>query len=540
MKKNIVLKLLIILYIFSLSIYANEQKTITAVIPKHFPPQHSLDKNGKPTGFAIDTLNEIAKNINYKVNYIVKNNWPEVNKYILDNKADIIPNMGITQKRGKYLLFTDPLESFNIGVYSRSTNNNIKNYKNLNGKKLGVVSFNIGVKLSKQFDKSEVVIYKTKEEMFYALISADIDFVIYPIPIFKKMIYDANLENTIIQIGMPIKEIKRAIAVNKNNIELYNILSPEVKEFIKTKKYEQIYTKWYGEKKNQWSQKTVITVISILVIFFIIVLFLSKYYFTKKLNAKLSKELEERIVEIKQKDELLITQARQAGIGETLEMISHQWRQPLSIIQMSVNNLQADINLDVEITRKELDSLISTISKQTDTLSKIVETFRTYSIPSNTKELVIVCDVIKEVINIVEKNLFDNGIKIRCIKKSKKEINIVKSELIEVLINIINNAKETMIKRAISKGVINISVESDENYLTIGISDNAGGISQNDILHIAKAYYTTKSLNGSGLGLYISRIIIERHQNGKLSWKNHDNGACFNIRLPLIKKVKYA
>ena len=540
MKKNIVLKLLIILYIFSLSIYANEQKTITAVIPKHFPPQHSLDKNGKPTGFAIDTLNEIAKNINYKVNYIVKNNWPEVNKYILDNKADIIPNMGITQKRGKYLLFTDPLESFNIGVYSRSTNNNIKNYKNLNGKKLGVVSFNIGVKLSKQFDKSEVVIYKTKEEMFYALISADIDFVIYPIPIFKKMISDANLENSIIQIGMPIKEIKRAIAVNKNNIELYNILSPEVKEFIKTKKYEQIYTKWYGEKKNQWSQKTVITVISILVIFFIIVLFLSKYYFTKKLNAKLSKELEERIVEIKQKDELLITQARQAGIGETLEMISHQWRQPLSIIQMSVNNLQADINLDVEITRKELDSLISTISKQTDTLSKIVETFRTYSIPSNTKELVIVCDVIKEVINIVEKNLFDNGIKIRCIKKSKKEINIVKSELIEVLINIINNAKETMIKRAISKGVINISVESDENYLTIGISDNAGGISQNDILHIAKAYYTTKSLNGSGLGLYISRIIIERHQNGKLSWKNQDNGACFNIRLPLIKKVKYA
>ena len=535
MMKNLVLKLLIVIYISSFGLFANEKNTITAVIPKNFPPQYSQDTSSKPTGFAIDILKEISKNINYKVDYIVKDNWPEVNKYILNNNADIIPNMGITTKREKFLLFTDPLESFNIGVYSRSTNKDITNFKNLNGKKLGVVEFNIGVKLSKQFNKSNVIVYKTKEEMFYSLISAKVDFIIYPIPIFKKMISDANLENTVIQIGKPIKEIKRAIAINKEKVELYNILNLEVKKFIQTKKYEQIYTKWYGKEKKQWSQKSVITIVLILLILFIIILFLSKYYYTKKLNAKLSQELDMRIGEIKQKDELLIAQARQAGIGETLEMISHQWRQPLSIIQMSINNLQADINLEEEITTKKLNYLISTISNQTDALSKIVETFRTYSIQSDIKELVKACDIIEEVIGIVEKNLNHYNIKINYIKKNEQTIEIVKLELIEVLINIINNAKETLIKRAIKDGSITITVESDENNLTISISDNGGGISEMDILHIAKPYYTTKSLNGSGLGLYISRIIIERHQNGKLSWKNQDNGACFNIKLPLMK-----
>ena len=533
---NIVLRLLILIYISSFTLYAQEQKTITAVIPKNFPPQHSLDNDGKPVGFAIDVLNEIAKNINYKVNYVVKDNWSETNQYIIDNKADLIPNMGITTKREKFLFFTDPLESFNIGIYSRSINKDITDYRDLNGKKLGVVSFNIGVKLSKQFDKSKVTVYKTKEEMFYALISAKVDFIIYPIPIFKKMILDANLEDTITQIGKPIKEIKRAIAVHKEKVELYIMLNMEVQKFIKTKRYEEIYRKWYGSDAKGWSQQSVITIVSILLILFIIILFISKYYLTKKLNAQLSQELEERVAEIKQKDELLVTQARQAGIGETLEMISHQWRQPLSIIQMAINNLQADIDFDEEITTKKLEALIFSISKQTGTLSQIVETFRTYSVQSDTKELLKVCDVIKEVIDIVEKNLTDNGIKIKCIKKSEQSIEVFKSELIEVLINIINNAKETIIKRGITNGDISISLESNENNLIISIADNAGGISQNDILHIAKPYYTTKSLNGSGLGLYISRIIIERHQNGKLSWKNQDKGACFNIKLPLNKK----
>ena len=534
--KRIVLILSLFVYLFTYPLDAKQSEKIIAVVPKYFPPQYSLDEDGKPTGFAIDVFNKIAKNLNYDVEYIVKDTWPQVNNYILQGKADVIPNIGITKKREKYLFFTAPVESFNIGIYGRASNEQIVKYKDLNGKKLGIVEFNIGVKLSKQFDKSKKIVYKTKEEMFYALLSAEVDFVIYPIPVFNKMISSAYLEDTIIQIGKPIKEIKRAVSVSKHNQKLYKEIDSEVDKFIKTKEYEIIYSKWYGKDDKKWSNKSVVNFFIILVIIFIITLFIYKYYFTKNINAKLKKELDYKLKEIVQKDELMISQSRQVAMGEILEMIAHQWRQPLAVVQMAINNLKADLELGNEITIKQLDTLVGSVTKQTDSLSKVIDTFTTFSLQKRGKEIFLISKIIEETINLLKIDFNKHNIKFEFDNTNDTEVLILKNELMQVLLSIINNAKEALLSRGIKNSIINIIILKDQESIKINISDNAGGILKDDIKQIAQPYFSTKSLNSSGLGLYIANMIVQKHLNGKLSWKNIDNGACFTILIPIVIK----
>jgi ABC-type amino acid transport substrate-binding protein/signal transduction histidine kinase len=534
---KIIIKLTLLFYLFVSSSYGTTNEKVIAVVPKYFPPQYSLDKNNKPKGFAIDILNAIAKNLDFEVEYIIKDSWPEVNNFLIQNHADIIPNMGISKKREKYFLFTAAVESFNIGIYARKSNGDIFSHADLKGKKIGVVEFNIGIKLSGQFTQSEVIVYKTKEEVFYALLSTEIDAVIYPIPVFNKMIADAKIEDSIIQIGQPLKEIKRAIAVNKNKPELYKKINLEVNKLIKTKEYETLYSKWYGKDKQSWSKQKVINAFMILVVVFIIILFVNKYYLTKRLNQELEEELDKRTKEIIQKDELVISQARQAATGEILEMISHQWRQPLAIIQMAMNNIMADMQLGEEITYNKLNKIVDSVTKQTATLSTTIDKFSSFSSLQTTKQNIPILKIREEIESIIKADFNKNGIGLEFYSDYDGSILIYKNELIQVILSIMQNAKETLLARQIANGMIKMKFSKKEESLDISICDNAGGILEDNIDKIAKPYYSTKSLNSAGLGLYISNIIVKKHLNAELNWENKDNGACFTIRLPKPKKL---
>ncbi len=232
------------------------------------------------------------------------------------------------------------------------------------------------------------------------------------------------------------------------------------------------------------------------------------------------------------KDELMISQSRHAAMGEMISMIAHQWRQPLSVISMGANNIIMDIELD-EINNKTLKSNAKLITNQTQELSKTINDFRDFFKPKKEIEELPVKNLFKETFKIIEKSLENNNIEVITQFNSNKTIHTYSRELTQVLINILNNAKEALTEDNIKEKKIFISAQSTLNNIHINICDTGGGLKEELIKKIFDPYFSTKNeKNGTGLGLYICKIIVEKHLEGTIKAYNKDAGMCFEINLP--------
>jgi len=242
--------------------------------------------------------------------------------------------------------------------------------------------------------------------------------------------------------------------------------------------------------------------------------------------------------EIKQKDEILIAQSRNAAMGEMISMIAHQWRQPLSVITMNVNNILLDIELD-SLDLKSTTEYLNSVLDQSTHLSQTIDDFRNYFSPTENKEQESIQTIIKDTKDVVEMSLKYNSINLIVQNNDDVTLNIHKRELMQVLLNLISNSKDAFIVNNIEKREITISIEENEFFLIVHLCDNAGGIAQEILNDIFNPYFTTKSnLNGTGLGLYMSKMIIEKHMKGQLLVKNYKDGVCFTINLPKDKSLE--
>ncbi|MDO9265820.1 MAG: PAS domain S-box protein [Sulfurimonas sp.] len=240
------------------------------------------------------------------------------------------------------------------------------------------------------------------------------------------------------------------------------------------------------------------------------------------------------ITEIQRKEDLMIAQSRQAAMGDMIGMIAHQWRQPLSIISMVANNLRVNLELNEEISSSEIYKLTDILNEQTQYLSHTIDDFRTFFKPEKAKEKIVLCKIYEKLVSMTQKILENNQITMTFINDCNIEFYTYPNELIQVMINLVNNAKDAIKERNIKDAEIKISTSFKENLLTIAISDNAGGIDKSVIDKLGEPYITTKSANGTGLGIYMSLMIIEKHLGGSMNWKNINNGSCFTIELPLV------
>ncbi|MDO8454816.1 MAG: PAS domain S-box protein, partial [Sulfurimonas sp.] len=239
------------------------------------------------------------------------------------------------------------------------------------------------------------------------------------------------------------------------------------------------------------------------------------------------------ITEIQRKEEMMLAQSRQAAMGDMIGMIAHQWRQPLSVISMVGNNVKVSLDLNGEVSQSELYNLADVLNEQTQYLSHTIDDFRSFFKPEKSKEKVILCRVYEKLESMTRKLLENNQITLNFIDDCNVAFYAYQNELIQVLLNLINNAKDAIKERNIKDGKIEIHTSFTDDLLTINISDNAGGIDKSVIGRLGEPYVTTKSENGTGLGICISLTIVKKHFNGKLRWKNIDGGSCFTITLPL-------
>jgi len=257
---------------------------------------------------------------------------------------------------------------------------------------------------------------------------------------------------------------------------------------------------------------------------------------TKKLedlNQHLEIEIKKEVEKNRQKELQLLEQAKMVQLGEMIGNIAHQWRQPLNVISLSIAGLVLKKEL-TPLTDDILNETFSTIEENVQYLSNTIDTFRNFIKEKKEYKRVLLQERIKLVVNIIGATLRENSITLKIdMQKEDIYIDMVVGELDQVIINIINNAKDILIKNEIEDKKIYIEVLENNNNILITIEDNGGGVPKEIIHKIFDPYFTTKHQSqGTGLGLHMSRKIVYESLGGKLYVKNTLYGAKFYIELP--------
>jgi len=245
------------------------------------------------------------------------------------------------------------------------------------------------------------------------------------------------------------------------------------------------------------------------------------------INKNLKKLVDEEVEKNRKKDELMFAQSRYAQMGETIAMIAHQWKQPLHTIGMAISAI--DMRLPREIEDIEMmDELISRVYKNIDYLTTTIDDFREFFKPQKVQKTTNYKIILDKAFLLLKSSLDNKNINFEVDTKELTDFLSYENELIQVVLNIFKNAQDSLIDNKIEKPCICVEIDKK----TLHISDNAGGIPNDIIDKVFDPYFSTKdNSNGTGLGLYMSKIIVEEHCLGSLSVENTDTGARFTISL---------
>jgi signal transduction histidine kinase len=226
-------------------------------------------------------------------------------------------------------------------------------------------------------------------------------------------------------------------------------------------------------------------------------------------------------------------QARQAQMGEMVSMIAHQWRQPLSIINAVSANLKFQEQLK-DNTDANLVQELETIEQQTVHLSQTISDFRDFFRPDKPKERVQLSEIILHAMKLVEESFKNNSIKYELIIQSDSEVMTFRNEILQVIMTMFKNTIDAFMGSNIETRFIEVILSNEGQNAIISIQDNAGGIDSEIIDQIFLPYFTTKhSSTGTGLGLYMSKMVIEEHCEGVLEVKSENDTTIFRIKLGL-------
>jgi len=244
---------------------------------------------------------------------------------------------------------------------------------------------------------------------------------------------------------------------------------------------------------------------------------------------KLRENVNKQVEQLRQKDEMLLSQSKSAAMGEMISAIAHQWRQPLNTLSLYNIALEENQNLD----KKSLQEFRAKSNQVIQQMSQTIDDFRDFFKPNKSKEKFYIKTSISKVLELLDAQLKTHNITISNTVCENVFLINFKSEFEQVIINLLNNAKDAILKNQktqFSGGIIDVTCKEEKNTIIVEIKDNGGGIEKEIIEKIFQPYFTTKfESQGTGLGLYMSKMIIERNMGGTIDVYNTDDGVLFQL-----------
>jgi len=235
---------------------------------------------------------------------------------------------------------------------------------------------------------------------------------------------------------------------------------------------------------------------------------------------------------IEKNKELLLKQSKFAAMGEIMDAVAHQWKQPLNTLKVILEGLEIKFDYGLEVTQEDIKKAVIEANKQIYHLIETVDDFRAMLKQKVSKKHIFLKGIIDETLEILHDSIMKYNIKFNFMGEQNTQVEIVPTEFKHILINIINNAKDEFERRKIENRQIIFEWKEEKNYINFKIIDNAGGIPQDIIDKIFEMNFTTKKEGkGSGMGLYMTKLFCEK-MDIEIKALNVDNGACFNLLIP--------
>ncbi len=310
--------------------------------------------------------------------------------------------------------------------------------------------------------------------------------------------------------------------------QLKNILNKVIRA-IPESESTRIINSWISIKYDDFD-KTIFIRIVVFFVIIISVLYL-RYVITDRYNRKLTEEVQRQLEEIRKKDSALLSQNKLASMGEMIGSIAHQWKQPLNILQLNIEMLIDDYDdglIDDKFINEFRDKNIDIIKFMVTT----IDDFRNFFRVEKEKSMFDIKSSVTKIVDMQKIYLKKRNIDVEIIGDNFKAYGF-STEFQQVILNLINNAKDEMVKKNMSDGKIKINISKDG---LVHVIDNAGGVPEQIINKIFEPYFTTKGVGeGTGLGLHMSKTIVEDHLDGKIGVTNVLGGAEFFVKLtPVI------
>lgn len=255
-----------------------------------------------------------------------------------------------------------------------------------------------------------------------------------------------------------------------------------------------------------------------------------------KLNESLEEVVEQKLEELRKKDQILEVQSKQAVMGEMISMIAHQWRQPLSTITLQIANIQLKHMLNNERRCKDVDEALSNISNTIIYLSETIDDFQTYFRPNKESVTIELQELLQRAVNFALTRVHDRGISLTVDKQNSITLKTYANELVQVILNILNNAIDAHNEAKSSNPFIVLDTLVENDFITISIHDNAGGIAKEYIPRLFEPHFSTKGKNGTGLGLYMSKMIVEKQFGGEITVQTSGGETTFSVKIPISLK----
>lgn len=256
------------------------------------------------------------------------------------------------------------------------------------------------------------------------------------------------------------------------------------------------------------------------------------------LNATLELRVKEELEKNREKDHLLIQQSRLAAMGEMIGNIAHQWRQPLNAVNLVLFDIKDQYRHN-ELSGESLGKSVELGNRIIQGMSRTIDDFRDFFRPDKEKKTFQISKAVESALALVDAAFQRHDIKVEVEGEEAMEVLGYENEYAQALLNILNNAKEAIVARGIAKGHISIRLERADGEARVRVSDNGGGIPADAMGRIFDPYFSTKQL-GTGIGLYMSKMIIEQNMGGQLQARNIPDGAEFTIALPLREVARVA
>lgn len=251
----------------------------------------------------------------------------------------------------------------------------------------------------------------------------------------------------------------------------------------------------------------------------------------EELNHSLEDRVHLAVDELRRKDQALIQQGRLAAMGEMINNIAHQWRQPLNNVGLIIQNLQYSYDAET-LTREEMEQEISKAMGVIMHMSRTIDDFRNFFRADKQKGCFSVNETVRKALEFISSALSSHDITIVLDDNETISATGYENEYAQVLLNILSNARETSIERDITAPRISIRITSEDEHSVLYIRDNCGGIADDIMPKIFDPYFTTRAPDkGTGIGLYMSKVIIEQNMSGSLTAKNTDDGVEFRIEV---------